>query len=389
MKDLLRFGSALTLTIGLLGCARSGQPSTLNTQARLKRVNMEELRIDAQRDGAGGYAIDVYDAQGCFERGVQAFDAGEFESAAQAFDQVVREFASSSYHGPALFNAGLVYEALQRQAEATSRFEALIERHPDARDRRHAQLRLLSLYLALKRPESLERLSRDLLAQPLADNERLETLIQQCRGRFAEGGVAAALGCRSSLTNYVESEGLSEGTELASSWIGQALLLVGDIYARQAEESRIPAAAEDPQAQQRAILARAELMMRAQIAYFDAMYRGEETQGAPAATRIGNLYSRFWDHMMSLPVPFPENAKVDVAYFSAVYRLNLARTLRPLLKRAEQAWKVALAREQTAKSPAGPVLKQRLDALKGLIATIDQTAEGEVLPATLQLGDGA
>src|SRR5690606_18000381 len=93
------------LVLAACGGATPRRPAAVPRQDEV--IAMEEMRIVASRED-GDLVFDSYDAGQLFERGTALLNEGRCREAVERhYDRLAREFPTSRYLAPALYNAGL------------------------------------------------------------------------------------------------------------------------------------------------------------------------------------------------------------------------------------------------------------------------------------------
>lgn len=306
-------------------------------------MTMEEMRIVASRTDSGDIVFDSYDAGQLFERGTRLLSAGRCrEAVEQYYERLVREFGSSRYVGPALYNSGLCLHEGGELEAAVPYYEGVIERRPETRDARHAGLQLAKILIDLERwepalpladsllrredleaPERLEALTRR--AQALLGLERLEDAERQARDalsyyRMQERRAAVQDPYFAAASNYV----LAETMRLRS------------------ERMELPAGTAEQQHQ--VLDRRAHLVLDAQREYFNTIRHTDARWAAAAGYRIGSMYDRLWHSLMRAPIPPPDRelSPESLPIYEQEYHRELARHVRPLLRHAIRYWELTL-----------------------------------------------
>ncbi|MEM6957639.1 MAG: hypothetical protein AAF645_18235 [Myxococcota bacterium] len=339
-----RFGLATALVLSLVlsgACgARSAQRTTPNP------VELEPVRIEAQPDGAGGYEFEAYDANGLFQEGVRRSRAGECVSALPLYDRIVAEFASSQYAAPSHYNAGLCLKEQGERDASALRFEAMIRSYPESEDVDHARFQLIELYLDLERfDEGLETAAR-LLDGTRTPDERVEVMARHAQILLAQGERAEAAQKARETLRYARLRPEDDEVSVVY-FLGAANYVLAETIRLDASEVVLPPGTI---AVQRASLERrAQLLLRAQRAYFDTMRHTSAHWAAAAGYRIGAMYDAFWDAIMEAPVPPPAAEQgrptlsgEELAYYEEQYRLSLASLAKPLIRHSIRYWELTL-----------------------------------------------
>src|SRR5690242_18728648 len=106
----------LFLSLGLIGCIH--HPTTKTpTSAPTTEVDLDPIRITATvKDGK--VQSEAYDAKSLFEEATDAFNRGDYATAAKDFARVYKEFPGSPYDESARYNTGLSLESQEQWQDA-------------------------------------------------------------------------------------------------------------------------------------------------------------------------------------------------------------------------------------------------------------------------------
>lgn len=304
---------------------------------------MDEMRIVASRSDEGELVFDSYDAGQLFERGTRLLNEGRCREAVERFyDRIAREFTTSRYVGPALYNAGLCLHEGGEPEASIPYYQGVLEHAPEGRDARHATLQLLQVYVNLERWEDgLELAERLLLREDLEAPERLEGLARRAQAllgleRLDDAGRQA----RDALSYYRMQE--RRGQIQDPYFAAASNYVLAETMRLQAEHIDIPAG--DAETQHHALDQRARLVLDAQREYFNTIRQTDAHWAAAAGFRIGGLYDQLWHALMRAPIPPParELAEDALPVYREEYRNELARQVRPLLRHAIRYWELTL-----------------------------------------------
>ena len=314
---------ALTVFLGM-GCASRPQQTTVPRRARAQTA---EARV-------------------AFADALQQMKTGECDRAVTSFDRVVEIFPDSRYVSASLYNAGLCLQRLERWRESTERYERLLRLRPGSRDTKHTRFQLAFLYVETRRfDEALETTDLLLGHTGLTSDERSEVMARRAEAWLGRGELdAAAAEAREALLYHrtrSEEERIRDPFFVAS-----ASYTLAETVRLRSESIVIPPAAVEAQ---RAVLERrAGLLLEAQRTYFDTIRLTDAYWASAAGYRIGSMYDRFWDAIMTAPVPPAGRAmtSAELAIYRQEYRLRLAELAQPLIRHAIRYWELTLAMVQ-------------------------------------------
>lgn len=318
----------------LAACGASG-PTPRGTNP-VAAVEMDEMRITARR-GPGGYEFDAYDVAELFQHATDLLNAQKCREAVELYDRLEREFPGSRYGSASLYNAGLCLQVLGDFAPAAERYASLRARYASSEDVQDASFQLAEVLVQLERwPEALA-LADELLAREILDPaERLEAMARR-------GQALLGLGHPEEAETYARNALAYFRTRQRDEAIGDEFFAAACNYVV-AESLRVRAQAlafpADPEGQKDALLGRAQLLVEAQREYFNTIqFQNLDNLYWAAASgyRIGKMYDEFWHAIMNAPLPsgLPQDGE-------SVYREELAKFVKPLIRHAIRYWEMTL-----------------------------------------------
>jgi len=326
---------------GLGACGgASPRPQTGPEDAEV--IEMEEMRIVASRDADGELSFESYDAEGLFRLGVDRMNDQRCPEAVEAYDRVADEFPASRWVSPSLYNAALCLKDQEDPAGAVTRFERLFEMRPDSPDVRDARFLVTGLYLGLERWDpALE--TADLLLQDdeLSVAERIEAMARRAQALLGLERLEDARAQGESAVAYYRSRPEEERPR-DDYFISAAAFVWAETLRLEAEAIELPEASAA--VQHDALESRAQGILDAQQAYNRAIRFGNPHWAAASGYRIGAMYDRFWELIVSAPVPEPESEMTpeEREEFRNEYRTTLARVVKPLVRHAIRFWESTL-----------------------------------------------
>lgn len=315
------------------GCAGGGTRAS-------RAVELEETRLVASRTAGGELSVEAFTAEDLFREGNALVHGGRCAEAVAHFDRVAREFASSRFVSPALYNAGLCLQEAGDLAGAVRRYEDLVRLVPGSGDVRHARLQLAAALVGLERwAEALAQAEALLERDDLDEAERLESHARRAQALLGLGRYEDAEAAARSTTAYfrVHREALPDEHFAAA---GQFVL--AETLRARAEEIEIPAA--DALTQHAALERRASLVLDAQRAYYDAIRLTDAYWASASGYRVGEMYESLWFALTHAPVPPPEHdlGEAALVVYRERFREELAARVRPLVRHAIHYWELTL-----------------------------------------------
>lgn len=327
--------------VSALGCGGASTAGTTMPGPASEPIELDEVRITAHRTGTG-YDFETYDAEGLFDEGSAALDAGDCDRASAAFGRVVEEFPTSRFVSAAYYNAGICLRTARRFSEAREWFAKLVTNLPESTDAKPASFLLTEMDVELERWQDVLNQADVLLARTdLVQDERLEAMTRKAQARFALGARDdAEREARAALTYYrtrPEDDPIRD-----EYFVAAANYTLAECFRSRAAEVTVPASGTA--AQHDALERRAQFIVSAQTEYFNTIRYANASWSGAAGYRIGSMYDDLWTLIVRAPVPEPERAlrgEVLEAYRDE-YIKELARTVEPLLRHAVRYWELTL-----------------------------------------------
>jgi len=303
---------------------------------------MEETRIVGHRTAGGEFEIDSYDASQLFSRAYEVVQRGDCTGAVVLYDQLVREFPTSRFVSPSLYNAGLCLQRQGSHAEAVERFAGLLTSVPGSTDANAARFQMLESLVELERWDAMLSTSAELLTQEtLRTDERLEAMSRRAQAllglrRFDDAERAA----REATAYFRTRQGDDEIAD--DSFAAAAQFVIAEALRGRSEQLELPDA--DVVTQRTLLDRRSALLLEAQRAYFDTIRFTNPRWSAAAGYRIGAMYQSLYDAVTHAPVPPPtrELGADALEIYRASYREQLADRVRPLVRAAIRYWELTL-----------------------------------------------
>ncbi len=336
----MRFSSfsVVSFAVVLLSLAGCGAAIAPTTTARL----LEETRIVAMRDEAGGYRFDTYTAEDLFRQGTALQADAHCADAVARYDRIADEFPSSRYLSPSLYNAALCLQQTGDLESSAAHYYQLIDHVPDSADVRVARLQLTGVLITLERWQEALASSDLLLARTdLPSDERLEAMARRAQALFGMRRLAEATTAAEDAGTYYRTR---RGDEVITEpyFAAAAMFVRAESVRARSEAMVLPAG--DVQAQHRTLEQRAQLILDAQRAYFDTIRLTNAHWAAAAGYRIGSMYETLYADMTAAPVPPPAEPMSDqqLAMYRDAYRAELRSRVEPLVRHAIRYWELTL-----------------------------------------------
>lgn len=339
-------------------------------------IAMEEMRIVASRE-EGELVLDSYDAGQLFERGTRLLNEGRCRDAVERFyDRLAREFPSSRYVAPALYNAGLCLHEGGELEASIPYYQRVIEQAGAARDGRHASFQLAQVLIGLERwEEALALTDRLLLREDLGSPERLEGLARRAQALLGLDRLdEAERQARDALSYFRTRQGDDRIDD--PYFAAAANFVLAETMRSRSERIEVPAA--DALTQHDVLDRRARLILDAQREYFSTIRFTDAHWAAASGYRIGAMYDRLWQAMMEAPIPPPTQPmnEATTELYRREYRQELARHIRPLIRHAIRYWEMTLLMiERTGvRTEWADRARADLERMRGLLLEQEETA---------------
>jgi tetratricopeptide (TPR) repeat protein len=326
--------SGLLCVVFGVGCAGS---STGATTTPTRKVEFEELRINAKAKEGGGYDFDSYDASDLFKRATDLLNAQRCDEATALYDKLVSEFAASEYVSASLYNAGLCMQALGKFVEAADHYTSVRKLRPEGEDVKDASFLLAEVLIQLERWGDALALADELLArEDLKQEERLEGMARRSQALLGDNRLDEAERYAQSALAYFRTR--PKDQPIRDEFFAAACnYVLAECYRTREESLAFP---EGLEPQKEVLIHRAQLLLQAQREYFNTIsFQNLDNLHWAAASgyRIGHMYDELWHAVMGAPVP--KNLK---GQGEAVYHEELAKLIKPLMRHAIRYWEMTL-----------------------------------------------
>ena len=292
-----------------------------------------------------------------FDAGTRAFQAGDFEQAAQSFDKLWQDFPKSPQVLPALFDAALSQERLARYGESLARLTKYLALKDEPEAQFHAAFAEYQLHRLEAAAARLHSLSSRPDLKPLL---KAQALLQEgvCKiegGPRAEGEKLV----RDALAAY---EKLDERVDPALP--AQAEFWLGEASRGSFKEALLDPGAMDDSRLQDALEQKSRFLLAAQDHYLKAIHKGDGEWATAAGFRIGEMYESFYDELIQAKPPPGFTAEQR-----ALYESELHKKVRRLVEKAIRIYEQTLtqAQESGSKSSYRQKTQESLDRLRKLL----------------------
>lgn len=326
------------LLVLLAGCGAAAQARPTVPTARRQRVDMEELHITARPSDP---SLAAYDAQTLFARATELLNSQHCPDAVALYDRIAREFPTSAWLSPALYNAGLCLSDTGQNDAAAQHFRDVIARSSDATDVKHAHLLLSNLLVRTEHwEEALQVIDRALLRTDYDADDREELLARRAQASFgAEKWDDANRDAHAALAYYTARP--EDARVHDDFYVSAANFIVAEVARQRA--SQIQLTQEAVEIQRDELERHARLLLEAQREYFNTIRLGNAHWAAASGYRVGQMYDDFWNTITRAPVPPRPDLSADLyRVFGDEYHRKLREMVEPLLRHAISYWEMTL-----------------------------------------------
>lgn len=342
--------TAVAVAVAVGGCATTGRI------VDERPVQVPELRIVAEPVGPD--ALEVYDAETLFNRGLDLLDGAVWADAADYFERLVREFPGDVHVPLAHYNRGVAYIHSGRGEEAVAAFDAYLATLPagaSPRDRLDGRFKRGQALAVAKRYCEVVELFDEMLGEELLPDDRIEALVDAGVGHYMlgleDGGdqehrptaeyrflearriiKKESVTRRMSHMQFFQAQAAFYLAELAHlEFTGFKLTWPGaeEIAARQAKQPE--STLETLLGQQ--LEEKCQKLLRAQYQYLRTIREGHPGWASAAGYNVGRMYEELHEEMVGLPAPSDLTADQQALYMAMVRGKVLI-----LLEKAEKTY---------------------------------------------------
>lgn len=290
--------------------------------------------------------LSAYDADALFETGQSAFEQSDYIRSARAFSELARLFPESPLVPDAHYNAGLSYEKQAAWGDAARQYSSIIEASVDTKMLRDVYFRLAQVLSHTKDWKGVISAFSALSAMHhmLDTMDELEVRVGTGVGQFMLGLEMEAEHAFLEAVQIYESAKNKEELP-AKYFIAQARFYLGEISARafesfeliEANYSKTSTIAEDAWTTYVAdrLETKCEYLLTAQNNFLRTIRIGHQGWATAAGYRMGSLYEKLFDEVISLPEPPGlETNVIDL------YREELRKKVKVLIEKASDIYKL-------------------------------------------------
>lgn len=350
-RDWKRLGSCVALVMllgqGAVACksgssgSSSGLDGLADSNAPTEHLELDPMLVTVGKDGKPGMSVN---ADEVFQKAYTAYAARRYEDALVHYGTIVEYFPESRFFIPSLFNSGLANEKLERWEQAAQSYQQIIDSAPEKSDAKDAYFRLASVYEKLARHAEIVELMTQVMLRPDIEHfDRIEAHARRSMALLETGDyVEAEDGFRTLLQLNREadiSQRLNDGAE----YVVQAQFGMGRALHLQVLKIALVLPTEKMGED---LETKANLFLRAQSAYIQALRVHHPQWSVAAGYMIGRLYEDFYLDILSAEIPDSLTQEQITLYFD-----ELRKQLRPLMVRAIQVYEKNLSLSKRIAKP--------------------------------------
>lgn len=319
-------------------------------------VQVPELRVVAEPVGPD--ALEVYDAETLFNRGLDLLDGGVWADAADYFERLVREFPTDIHVVLAHYNRGVAYIHSGCGEEAVAAFDAYLAALPataSERDRLDGRFKRGQALAVAKRYPEVVALFDEMLGEELMPDDRIEALVDAGVGHYMLGLEAGGDQEHRPTAEYrflearriIKKESEKRRMSHMQFFQAQAAFYLAELAHQEFTEFKLtwPGAEEiaarqqkQPEATLEVILGqqleeKCQKLLRAQYQYLRTIREGHPGWASAAGYNVGRMYEELHEEMVGLPAPTDLTADQQALYMGMVRGKVLI-----LLEKAEKTY---------------------------------------------------
>lgn len=328
-------GASALAGMMLLGsaCSTTSGAKTLDgAPTAEERLELDPMLIRASANGEGE-AIEVTEV---FDLAYKAYSNRRYEKAAKHYELVVEYFDESSHYLPALYNAGLSYEKLERWELAAKFYRRIIDERPEEDDAKDAYYRLANAYEKMDAHQKVVDLMTEvLLRKELSNFDRCEAYLRRSNALLELENWKEAEHGYTTMLELNERAEVTERIAEDSYLLVQAHFGLGRSYHERVRDIELVLPTERMGED---LKKKGELFTRAQLYYIEALRHHHPQWSMAAGYMIGKLYEDFYTDIFNAEIPDHLDREHVALYFE-----ELQKHIRPLMERAVQVYEKNLS----------------------------------------------
>lgn len=326
------------------------------TSSSVAPVAIPELRVVAEPVGPD--ALEVYDAETLFARGLDLLDGGAWADAADYFERLIREFPADGNVLLAHYNRGIAYIHGGRGDDAVLAFDAYLALLPatvTGKDRLDGRFKRGQALAVAKRYTEVTDTFDTMLGEDLEPDDRVEALVDAGVGHYMLGLLDGGdqehrptaeyrfLEARRIIKKESEKRRMSHMqffqaqaafylAELAHLEFAEFKLAWPDATAIAARQAKQPDVSLESLLGEQ-LEEKCQKLLRAQYQYLRTIREGHPGWASAAGYNVGRMYEELHDEMIGLPAP-SDLTETQQEMYSGLVRGKVLI----LLEKAEKTW---------------------------------------------------
>jgi len=307
------------------------------------KLLMEPIRLQAIK-GPEGPEVKVIDSGALFERAGELLSAKKYHKAIALYDQLLKGFPTSRYVSPALYNAGLAHEWLGEFQKAADRYQELIRRFGHTKEAVDAGFRLGGCYAELRNWAASAQVFQVLLSRrDLSGSDRIEAYARKGLAHFRLGDYRAT---KSTLEESLRYYRTIEAVERLDSdfFLAMANYYLAAIPHVGFREIELDSRSSSKKLAQE-LDEKARLLLLSQAGYIKTIKVKNPYWATASGFQIGSLYREFYTTLLTALPDFSRQArrnakKAKISVQEAqkqliqVYMEEVHKAVKPLLHKA-------------------------------------------------------
>jgi pentatricopeptide repeat protein len=347
-----------------LGCA-TGRPT----------IEVPPIKVVAEPVGPD--ALEVYDAETLFLRGLDLLEGGLWHDASDYFERLIREFPDDVHVVLAHYNRGVAYIRLERGDEAVSAFDHYLRLLPETaayKDRMDGRFKRGEALAVAKRYAEVVELFDEMLTEDLPPDLRIEALVDAGVGHYMLGLLPGGDQVHRPTAEYrfmearriYRQEKEKRRMDVVLFHTAQAAFYLAEISRLEFSELKLSWPSDDdirahkaktPEASLERLLGdqleeKCQRLLRAQYQYLRAIREGHAGWASAAGYNVGAMYEELYEEMRGLPTPSDLTTEQ-----AEMYEQLVRKKIVILLEKAEKTW--ASTAEMVVRTGAGSEWSQK------------------------------
>jgi TolA-binding protein len=288
-------------------------PSLMNAGVMYEKAKQPEKAAEVYLTVADRYPQSADADKAAFSAGLVYERVAYFDRAAEAFE-IVGKMGKSDRQADALYNAGVLRQALGQHDKAIAHYQTYAKRHRDRKDAPDVAFRIGEVYEEAGDDGRAEQAFRG-YARTYRDGRRvIEAHVRAGRTALRLGQLRRADDeIEEALDLWKKSRGSEK--EAMRTWAAEARYLQGELVLREYEKIRLDV---KPRDLAKALKKKAAMLDKAQKVYLDVVEFEDLKWATAALYRVGQIYDGFAESLVAAPTPAGISEAEATAYREAL-----------------------------------------------------------------------